>query len=408
MRLTKLILTVFCVQLFLLLPFSNVSAQDLGNPKKCIVTFTSDESKGKLTFFKREIDCGTSVTSVPTVMEDLYYRFIGWSTDGTNLINIKDIIINEDTTFSAVFEFTSSFNVRVNIFSKEHPNGLMMVGKEPADFEYQNLNVQITNKENNEVIDDEIKGNVNYPRQYHFSKVPQGTYMFNVSNYPDVYKLIKIVPNDKVVHTTVPFDIEASKTSDILLTFKKEYPVTFEVDATKGELVGEPQQNILYDDPLTDIPTITNKGNFEFVGWSTDGSTVIDLANYKVTDAVKFIAVFKDNTPKTSHLTITVKLYSKDHNGIMQFGKEPEDFGYNTLFDLEIVNKDTGVSYKPQHLGAKGFARAYSFLKIPEGVYTVKVNNYSDLYKMTTVLPTDINVPHGNTYSIEFRKLYKC
>ena len=109
--------------------------------------------------------------------------------------------------------------------------------------------------------------------------------MFNVSNYPDVYKLIKIVPNDKVVHTTVPFDIEASKTSDILLTFKKEYPVTFEVDATKGELVGEPQQNILYDDPLTDIPTITNKGNFEFVGWSTDGSTVIDLANYKVTDA---------------------------------------------------------------------------------------------------------------------------
>jgi len=79
-----------------------------------------------------------------------------------------------------------------------------------------------------------------------------------------------------------------------------KYSVKFEVD---GLVVNS---QIIEKDKFVTIPEEPTKEGYSFVGWSVDGSTIIDLTQYSIINDVKFIAVFK---MQTATVTILDKQY---------------------------------------------------------------------------------------------------
>jgi len=110
-----------------------------------------------------------------------------------------------------------------------------------------------------------------------------------------------------------------------------KYSVKFEVD---GLVVNS---QIIEKDKFVTIPEEPTKEGYSFVGWSVDGSTIIDLTQYSIINDVKFIAVFK---MQTATVTILDKQYGTTIGTKVVTVGEP--IGY---LDVEIPEKE-GYEFK--------------------------------------------------------------
>lgn len=165
------------------------------------------------------------------------YEFDGWTTNGVDIIsNINTTMVTQNTTYVAKF-------------TKLHT----------VTFMYE----------------DTIK---------EIQTVRNGEYPTNISVDNTEYKIFngwKL--NDTIVDITSQ-KIVADTTFVADITYK--YDVKFMVDDTEYD------SQIVVENGYATVPTNPLKTNYNFDGWSTNGSDIINVNTFVITNNTKFIAVF--------------------------------------------------------------------------------------------------------------------
>ncbi len=74
-----------------------------------VTEYTVSFMDGEETISTSKVEEGKTLTSAPTEPTKPAYNFLGWSTDGSTVIDITTVTINSDTTFKAVWEKDASY-----------------------------------------------------------------------------------------------------------------------------------------------------------------------------------------------------------------------------------------------------------------------------------------------------------
>lgn len=183
------------------------------------------------------IQSGNNVIT-PTVPTKSGYAFLGWSLNGNDIVNLNTITITENTNFYAVFiqQFTVQFVYEDDIISTQTiNNGAYAIGPSVDNTTY---------------------------------KVFNGWKVNGTSVNVDTYKIVGA--------TTFVADI----------TYK--YDVIFMVDSEEYD------SQIISSGQYATVPTAPTKTDYEFIGWSINGTDIVDISNTPITTNTNFYAIFME------------------------------------------------------------------------------------------------------------------
>lgn len=232
---------------------------------------------------------------VPTNPKLTGYEFDGWSLDGINVVDVSTNPITANTTYTAVFTklFTAVFKYEDNVVDTQSIRyGECAEGVTVEDTEYKTFN---------------------------------GWMIYN--NIVDVesYKIYENV--------------------EFTASITYSYDVVFMVDGEEfgSEIVTKNGYATMDSEPI--------KENYTFKGWSIDGTTIVDLSTYKITDNTTFIAIFNSITAGLydSNTKEMIKTWSEliadDYLVLADDGTlSAGTYATSMTGDLELSNKVTSVS----------------------------------------------------------------
>lgn len=178
--------------------------------------------------------------TIPANPTKVGYEFDGWTIDGTNIVNVAEQQITADTTFTAVF--TKLYAVT---------------------FVYEN----------------EIKSTIN---------VRNGGY----ANAPTIESTTyKVFNGWKVNGTSIDlstYKIIADTTIVADITYK--YDVKFKVDNV------EYSSQIIATGNYATLPETPTKDDYDFIGWSINGTDIVTIENTIINSNTTFIALFEKSS----------------------------------------------------------------------------------------------------------------
>lgn len=183
------------------------------------------------------VEYGNKATT-PTVPTKTGYTFLGWSLNGSDIVDLSTVTITENTNFYALF--------------------------------VQQFSVQF-------VYEDDVVST---------QTINNGAYATSPSVESTTYKVFN---GWKVNGTSVnveTYKIVGATTFVADITYK--YDVTFMVDNE------EYNTQIVTSGQYATVPTAPTKTDYEFVGWSIDGVNIVDISAQSITMNTTFIAVFEE------------------------------------------------------------------------------------------------------------------
>ncbi len=193
------------------------------------------------TTLKTETVKSGNYATAPTASSTAYKVFNGWKVNGV-AVNVSEYRITADTVFIA--DITYKYDVKFTVDGKAY-------------------NTQIVEK----YCKPEVPAAPTKTNYIFAGWSIDGTTTVNVSNY---------AVTENVTFTAI-FRI-------------KTYTVTF-----KNETTTVSTQTVEHG-KFASIPTPPTKTNYEFNGWSLDGTNVIDIGNYVITENTTFMATFRIKT----------------------------------------------------------------------------------------------------------------
>ena len=199
------------------------------------VTFYVDNAEHNVQI----VEYGNKVTT-PTVPTKTGYTFLGWSLNGSDIVDLSTVTITENTNFYALFvqQFSVQFVYEDDVISTQTiNNGAYATSPSVESTTY---------------------------------KVFNGWKVNGTSVSVETYKIVGA--------TTFVADI----------TYK--YDVTFMVDNE------EYNTQIVTSGQYATVPTAPTKDGYIFKGWSLNGSDIIDLSGNSITATTTYYAIFVEAT----------------------------------------------------------------------------------------------------------------
>lgn len=199
----------------------------------CDVSFMVEEEA-----YRTESVTYGSYANIPTPPTKEHYVFKGWSMNGTDIVDVASYKIVKDTTFIAVFEI-KTYTVSFMANDTECDNQVIAYGnfatepEAPTKENYIFKGWSINGIDVVDVASYEITGNTTF-----------------VALFEKVYKLTFM--SNGVQHATLDYS--------------------------------EMNKNINVSDPTLKY--------YNFIGWSINGTDIIDVASYKIVEDTTFVAVF--------------------------------------------------------------------------------------------------------------------
>lgn len=263
------------------------------------VTFSVDS-----TDYDSQIITSGSYATVPVSPTKDGYVFLGWSLDGSSIVNVSTTQITSATTFIALFAkvHTVTFVDGTDAVSTQS----VVNGQYANDVVRQSTAYKVFNGWS-------VDGEIVDISSYHITS--DTTF---VADYTNKYDVTFIVDSDVISSqiieenkfATIPVEspfkegyifigwsvdgevvsvdsYSITKTTIFVAEFKKLYTVTFMSDNQEIST----QQAADIDDVV--VPSNPTKEEYKFVGWSTDGQNVVELSSYVLSSDTIFYAVFE-------------------------------------------------------------------------------------------------------------------
>ena len=199
----------------------------------CDVSFMVEEEA-----YRTESVTYGSYANIPTPPTKENYVFKGWSVNGTDIVDVASYKIVKDTTFIAVFEI-KTYTVSFMANDTECDNQVIAYGN--------------------------------------FATEPEAP---TKENY--IFKGWSINGIDVIDVTS--YEITGNTT--FVALFEKVYKLTFMSNGVQHATLdySEMNKNINVSDPTLKY--------YNFIGWSINGTDIIDVASYKIVEDTTFVAVF--------------------------------------------------------------------------------------------------------------------
>ncbi|MBP3581174.1 MAG: leucine-rich repeat protein [Clostridia bacterium] len=240
-----------------------------------------------------------TIPEVPT-MEG--YEFDGWTTNGVDIVNPNTTAITVNTTYYAKFTqlHTVTFMYEDQVVDTQQVrNGNYASAVSVENTTYKTFNGWLLNGTKVDLSTYKITGAETF--------VADIIYSYDVEFMVDdaVYNTQVISKNGKAslpanptksgymfecwtLNGAVvnPETVSITGHTKFVARFIQNLTVTFTVDGSTFETTSVAKNGYA---TINSNPT---KNGFNFLGWSVDGSTIIDLASYPITENTEFIAVF--------------------------------------------------------------------------------------------------------------------
>lgn len=240
--------------------------------------------------------------TLPTAPTKEGYSFDGWTTNGVDIVNPNTTAITVNTTYYAKFTqlHTVTFMYEDSIVSTQQVrNGEYASAVEVENTTYKAFNGWLLNGTKVDLTTYKITGAETF--------VADIIYSYDVEFIVDgaVYNSQIISKNGKATLPTNPtktgymFEcwtlngevvspetISITGHTEFVARFIQNLTVTFTVDGSNFETTSVAKNGYA---TVSSSPT---KSGYNFLGWSVDGETIIDLTSYPITENIEFIAVF--------------------------------------------------------------------------------------------------------------------
>jgi len=347
------------------------------------VVFMVDSTK-----FNSQIIAKNGTATMPNNPTKAGYEFDGWSLDGSTIINdITSRKVVANTTYYAVF--SKLYSVKFISENTTVETQYVRAGVSPNnvvinDTEYKKFNGWKVNNVIVNVSDYVISTDTVFVADYTYSfdvkfMVDDSVYnnqiittngLPNLPNNPTKsgYEFDGWTLNGSIVS---PEQIVVTQPLTYVAKFTKLYTLTFISDnSTFGtEIVRENSTS-----KFTNVPTLFG---YDFVGWSLDGSNVIDLSTKKITENITLIAVYKQGSG----------LYV---DGVMKKS-------WSELISSEIVQVD-GTTLTHNYSSKTPYSN-YE-LRVPEGITAIGNGAFSSNEKIIKIiLPSTLKTIGSSAFS---------
>ena len=216
---------------------------------RVIATFTVNNS----VYNVQVADAGSTVT-VAAPSNTAYFEFLGWTIDGENVITLSNYTLTANTTFIA--KVINKYDVKFFYDGVQFANQIVAHG--------------------NSVSAIAPPANTQYATFLGWSA--DGSTILDLANYP-------------ITYTTAFYGV-----------IGYSYGVTFTV---QGNIHAT---QIVYQNQFAAAPAVPTFADYAFLGWSVDGSNVVDITQYNITHTTNFIAVLQ------SKYVVTFKVDGADYD----------------------------------------------------------------------------------------------
>ena len=263
-----------------------------------MVTFEFDGSVYNVQMVNKD-----AIISVSTPQSTEYVIFNGWTVNG-EIVDLSTYVITENTRFIAdvIYKYDIKFladgeNVRSEIMLKDSKitppeapfkSGYVFEGWTANGFDLVNFD--------NYKVSQHTTFTAKYSKQYtvlfefdgatiasqtvlggHYAEPPNPTSTF--------YKVFNGWKLNGVKVDVLNYKITSDTVFVADITYK--YDVRFMVD---NEIYNS---QIIEKNTTATTPTAPVKGGYVFLGWSINGTDIVDVESYNITDTTEFVAVFK-------------------------------------------------------------------------------------------------------------------
>jgi len=230
------------------------------------------------TYNVQVVNIGATVT-VNTPTNTAYFEFLGWTVDGENIINLSNFTLTANTVF--VGKVINKYDVKFMYDGAQYANQIIAQNGfasviPPNDTQYK-----------------EFKG-----------WSVDGSTIINLAAYP-------------ITAPTTFYGV-----------MDNSYDITFKV---LGEVYN---QQVVKFGHYAAAPNAPVLAEYNFIGWSVDGITVIDVSAYPVSNALTFFAVVEQKTYSVSFVSngATVKTQTVNHGSNAAAPNAPQAPNANLVF----------------------------------------------------------------------------
>lgn len=241
--------------------------------------------------------------TIPTTPTKSGYEFDGWTLNGVDIVNPNTNGITANTTYFAKFTqlHTVTFMYEDSVLETQQVrNGNYASPISVENTEYKTFNGWLLNGVNTDLSTYKITGAVTF--------VADIIYNYDVHFMVDetIYDSQIIANNSTAtlpanptkegyvfdgwtldgINIINPETITIIDDTQFVAKFTKLHTVIFTVDGSTFNTTSVVNNN------YATISSTPSKSGYTFVGWSIDGSTIIDLTSHKITENTEFKAVF--------------------------------------------------------------------------------------------------------------------
>ena len=335
-----------------------------------------------------------SFANLPINPSKTGYEFDGWSINGVDIIeNIESIPVTENTTYTAVFTklHTVEFVYEgVTKYTQTIRNGNLATLPNIESTQYKVFNGWKINDSIIDILTYKILNDTTF--------IADITYKYDVVFKVDnsVYNSQIVIKNNKAALPNNPsksgyeFDgwsvdgstiisniqtLPVTENITYIAVFTKLYTVSFKVD----DVVYSSQQ--VRNGNYAKLPSNPTKKGYEFNGWSTDGTAVINnITTTKVTSNKTYIAVF-------TSLELN-KIITKMWNGLSSFSGQWVWYDGDTVYyssgsDQYVLDKATST-WKPKTWYGLTSSYGYNFWSNGTDVFYSDSSNHYILNRSTS------------------------
>ncbi len=374
------------------------------------------------TLYNSQIVTSNQFSILPKNPTKVGYEFVGWTLNN-ELVNVSTYAITEDVIFEAKFEklYNVTFVYEDNIVSEQ----VIRNGSVANSVNVENTSYKVFNgwKVNNNLVN-----LASYKITQDTVFVADIIYKFDVQFMVDdeIYNSQIISKNQSAILPSTPlkegyrFEYWTLNGEQVdISTYSITESITFEAIFTKMfKTVFTADNEIIdtiyvYPNEFASTILVPTREHYNFIGWSLDGETVLDLTSLEIIEDMEFIAVFEaigrlpftfDGNTLTSYIGTQTEITIPSSYSILdeKFFIEGDDItvtliGDNAFYNntlLTRVELPEGIA----KIGKESFARCTNLSKInfPDTLTDIGQYAFARTSLTTITIPENIvNISSG-------------